>query len=164
MDRHNRPRTTPRAFGPDRSLAQRPRQPWATISPCRTRPTSGHIWTSETPAGGSSGARHSRSRGAPVPSSRCWSGSASPRTTGRSPFLSLVGRRTGKPRPVSVAMIALDDRRYVGAPNGTTAWLVNLAAMDMVMLTIGREPTLAVRPTPLELGPERDAVIRAAGR
>ena len=61
-------------------------------------------------------------------------------------------------------MITLDDRRYVGAPNGTTAWIVNLAAMDMVMLTIGREPTLAVRPTPLELGPERDAVIRAAGR
>jgi len=78
--------------------------------------------------------------------------------------LSLVGRRTGKARPVSVAMVTLDDRRYVGAPNGTTAWIVNLAAMDIVMLTIGREPTLAVRPTPLELGLERDAVIRAAGR
>lgn len=78
--------------------------------------------------------------------------------------LSLVGRRTGKARAVFVAMIMVDDRRYVGAPNGTTAWLVNLAAMETVMLTIAREAPLAVHPTPLELGPERDAVISAAGR
>ena len=78
--------------------------------------------------------------------------------------LSLIGRKTGMARPVSVGLVVLGGRRYVGHANGMTAWLFNLAEMETVMLTIAREPALAVHPIALELGPERDAVIDAAGR
>lgn len=75
--------------------------------------------------------------------------------------LALVGHKTGISRPVTVAMISLDGRRYVGSANGKTPWLTNLAAMETVTLTFARDRPVVVRPTLLELGPERDAVIRA---
>lgn len=78
--------------------------------------------------------------------------------------LSLVGRTSGVARPVLVAMIELNGRRYVGNPNGATAWISNLTAMDRVTLTFARKPPLTAHPTILRLGPERDAVVRATAR
>ncbi|HEV2006576.1 MAG TPA: hypothetical protein VGQ85_08185 [Candidatus Limnocylindrales bacterium] len=75
--------------------------------------------------------------------------------------LAIVGRKTGRPRPVTVALINLDGRRYVGHANGAATWVTNLGAMDAVTLTVPRSPPVTVHPTPLFLGPERDAVIRA---
>lgn len=78
--------------------------------------------------------------------------------------LSLVGRRTGRPRPVLLTLLVLDGRWYVGHPNGQAGWLSNLEAVDSVMLTIPRRPSVRVRSIPLGLGPERELVIRATSR
>jgi hypothetical protein len=75
--------------------------------------------------------------------------------------LSLVGRKTGRPRLVLVTLLRVDGRWYVGHPDGQTAWLANLGATESVALTIPRQPPVQVRSVPLGLGPERDAVIRA---
>src|SRR5204863_7523203 len=48
--------------------------------------------------------------------------------------LRLVGRRTGKPRPVLVGMLRVGSSRYVGHPNGDTAWIRNLEAAGTVQL------------------------------
>jgi hypothetical protein len=78
--------------------------------------------------------------------------------------LGLVGRRTGLPRPVLVGLLRIDDRLYVGHPSGSTPWLANLAAADAVTLRARNRPQLRVHSTPLVLGLERDAAIRAAAR
>src|SRR5258706_12665357 len=75
--------------------------------------------------------------------------------------LSLVGRKTGRPRPVLVTLLSVDGRWYVGHPDGQTAWLANLGAAESVALTLPRQPPVHVRSVPLGLGGERDAVIRA---
>lgn len=75
--------------------------------------------------------------------------------------LSLVGRKTDRPRPVLVTLLRVDGRWYVGHPDGPAAWLANLGAATSVKLTIPRRPPVYVRSVPLGLGPERDAVIRA---
>jgi hypothetical protein len=75
--------------------------------------------------------------------------------------LSLVGRQTGRPRPVLVTLLTVGGRWYVGHPNGTAGWLANLAAAKSAMLTIPRQAPVRVRSIPLGLGPEREAVIRA---
>jgi hypothetical protein len=75
--------------------------------------------------------------------------------------LALVGRRTGRPRPVLVTLLQVDGRWYVGHPNGPAAWLANLAASPSVSLTIPRQPPLRVRSIPLGVGPERTSVIWA---
>jgi len=78
--------------------------------------------------------------------------------------LSLVGRKTGRRRDVLVGMSRIDGHLYVGHPNGPTAWLANLAAADAATLRIKHEPPVQVRSVPLDLGPERDAAIRATAR
>ena len=78
--------------------------------------------------------------------------------------LRLLGRKTGKPRPVLVGMSRIEGRWYVGHPSGPTAWLANLSAADAVTLVIPHQPPIKVRSTPLGLGPEREAAIRAAAR
>lgn len=75
--------------------------------------------------------------------------------------LALVGRRTGRPRPVLLTLIRLDGHWYVGHPNGPRAWLANLRAADTVELRLPRGRDATVRPSGLPLGPERDAVIQA---
>lgn len=78
--------------------------------------------------------------------------------------LHLVGRKTGRRRDVLVGMSRIDGRLYVGHPNGPTAWLANLAAADAATLQIKHQPPIQVRSVPLDLGPERDAAIRATAR
>ena len=75
--------------------------------------------------------------------------------------LSLVGRRTGRPRPVLVTVIRLRGAWYVGHPNGPAAWLANLEAAGVVTATLLGSPPVRLRSTPLPVGPEREAVIRA---
>jgi hypothetical protein len=75
--------------------------------------------------------------------------------------LDLVGRRSGRPRPVLVTLIHVAGRLYVGHPNGPAGWLSNLEGARSVRLTMARAAPVLVRSIPLGLGPERDAVIRA---
>lgn len=78
--------------------------------------------------------------------------------------LRLVGRRTGRPRNVLIGMSRIDGRLYVGHPNGPTAWLANLDAVDAATLHVKHQPAIQVRSVPLPLGPEREAAIRATAR
>ncbi len=78
--------------------------------------------------------------------------------------LALVGRRSGRPRPVLVTMIRLAGNWYVGHPNGRCSWIENLAATDTVEMTLPRQEPLLVRPVVLRLGLERDTVIEETGQ
>jgi hypothetical protein len=78
--------------------------------------------------------------------------------------LPLVGRRTGRARPVIVGLIRHGEHWYVGHPNGPRPWLANLAATDSLVVTPPRSSPLRVRAIPLEVGAEREAVIRAGAR
>jgi hypothetical protein len=75
--------------------------------------------------------------------------------------LRLVGRRTGRPRPVLVTLIRVRGAWYVGHPNGPAAWLANLEAAGVVTATLLGFPPVRLRATFLPVGPERTAVIRA---
>lgn len=77
--------------------------------------------------------------------------------------LSLMGRHSGRPRPVLVTLIRVGAAWYVGHPNGPRPWLSNLAAADTFDITLPRQEPVRVRAVPLRLGPERDAVIRETG-
>jgi hypothetical protein len=73
----------------------------------------------------------------------------------------LVGRRTGRERPVFLGLLRVGERRYLGHPDRACAWTLNLEAAGGGVLEHPdgtREPFAVVR---LEPGPERDAVIRA---
>jgi hypothetical protein len=78
--------------------------------------------------------------------------------------LRLVGRKSGRPRPVLVTLIRRGGRWYVGHPNGERPWLANLAAAPSVPLVIPHLGAVAVRGVPLRLGRERDEVIRETAR
>jgi len=75
--------------------------------------------------------------------------------------LRLVGRRSGRPRPILVTLIRVEDAWYVGHPNGPRAWLANLSAADSVPVGLPRGGTINMRGRPLGLGEERNRVIRA---
>jgi hypothetical protein len=75
--------------------------------------------------------------------------------------LDLIGRRTGRPRPVLLTLIRLRGAWYVGHPNGPAAWLGNLKAAGVVTATLLGSPPVRLRATLLPVGPERTAVIRA---
>jgi hypothetical protein len=80
---------------------------------------------------------------------------------GRVVDLQTTGRRSGRRRRTLVTELTFEGRRYVGHPNGQTAWMRNLdAAADATVLRQNGAPqtVLAVR---LEPGLERDGVIRA---
>jgi hypothetical protein len=74
--------------------------------------------------------------------------------------LHLLGRRSGRPRPVLLTLIRFDGAWYVGHPNGPRAWLANLAAADSAVMSLPRSGSVRVRGVALRLGRERDAVIR----
>ena len=74
--------------------------------------------------------------------------------------LRLVGRRTGRPRPLLLTLIRWDGQWYVGHPNGPRPWLANLASADSLMMMLPRSGAVRVRGRPLHLGREREAVIR----
>jgi hypothetical protein len=83
---------------------------------------------------------------------------------GNTLVLEVVGRRTGIPRRVFLGLLVVGDRRYLGHPDGACAWTLNLyAAGRGRLLQPGRAPEL-VAASPLPVGPEREAVIRATFR
>jgi hypothetical protein len=75
--------------------------------------------------------------------------------------LRYVGRRSGRRRRTLATLLDVDGRWYVGHPNGPAAWVRNVEATGVVDI----EPpgahgsNFAVRR--VDVGPERDAVIRA---
>jgi hypothetical protein len=76
--------------------------------------------------------------------------------------LVVVGRKTGRERHHLITLIDVDSRLYVGHPNHRSQWARNLEAGGGTLLRRGFEPT-RVRAIRLDPGPERSAVIAAAG-
>jgi deazaflavin-dependent oxidoreductase (nitroreductase family) len=75
--------------------------------------------------------------------------------------LETVGRRSGRPRRTLLTVLTFDGRRYVGHPDGPTAWTRNLEAGGPVAVRYRLGATVPIRALRLEAGPERDGVIRA---
>jgi deazaflavin-dependent oxidoreductase (nitroreductase family) len=74
--------------------------------------------------------------------------------------LVVVGRRSGRPRPVMVGLLRVGGQWYVGHPNGEAAqWVRNLAAAGQATIRFRDGTTVAVRASALTPGPERDRVI-----
>ncbi|HEY7735589.1 MAG TPA: hypothetical protein VH813_02220 [Candidatus Limnocylindrales bacterium] len=75
--------------------------------------------------------------------------------------LHIPGRRTGRRYRTLLTLLAIDDRWYVGHPNGDAGWTRNLAAAGRATLVASDGSTRDVAPIRLYGGPEREAVIRA---
>lgn len=75
--------------------------------------------------------------------------------------LVIVGRRSGRPRPVLVGLLEVDGRWYVGHPNGPVHWTKNLGAAGRATLLRPGMAPLEVTAEPLSPGPERSAAIAA---
>ena len=76
----------------------------------------------------------------------------------------VMGRRSGRPRSVFLGLLRVGGRRYLGHPDTSCAWTLNLDAAgggELEGRDGEREPFRAVL---LEPGPEREAVIRATFR
>ena len=83
---------------------------------------------------------------------------------GNTLVLEVAGRRTGIQRRVFLGLLVVGDRRYLGHPDGSCAWTLNLdAAGGGRLLCPGRAPE-RVAASPLRAGREREAVIRATFR
>jgi len=75
--------------------------------------------------------------------------------------LVIVGRRSGRPRPVLVGLLEVDGRWYVGHPNGPAQWTRNLEAAGRAIVRRPGMPPFEVTVQPLPPGPERSAAVRA---
>jgi hypothetical protein len=88
------------------------------------------------------------------------------RTQPTTPFeeFVFVGRRSGRERRLLLALHVVDGAWYVGHPNGTSNWIRNLEGAGGC--TVVRRDGVPIKVAAAELarGPERDAVIAAAGR
>lgn len=74
-------------------------------------------------------------------------------------LLTVRGRKSGRPRTVSMVILARDGQRYLGAPFGEVNWVRNLRAVGEATLTRGlRSETVGAR----ELPPQEAAVILRA--
>ena len=80
---------------------------------------------------------------------------------GRTVELRTLGRRTGRPRVVLLTLLTVEGRRYVGHPNGRSAWTDNVGATGWAELDPPGPGGPRFAAVPLAPGPERDAVIRA---
>ncbi len=78
--------------------------------------------------------------------------------------LEVAGRRTGRPRSVLVGLLRVNDRWYVGHPNGTAAWIANLAASPRARVWPGPNAPVDATATELAPGDERTRVIEATAR
>ena len=76
--------------------------------------------------------------------------------------LTVVGRRTGRPRSTWVTLLLADGRWYVGHPNGRAGWALNLAAAGSGTVAHGGGRATPVRAFLLPDRPERDRAIAAA--
>jgi hypothetical protein len=86
------------------------------------------------------------------------------RGLGNTVELRVAGRHSGSPRRVLVGLLLIGDRRYVGHANATATWTRNLAAAGRGELSVDGAAEIACTAIPLTPGPERDAVVAAAGR
>lgn len=80
---------------------------------------------------------------------------------GRTVDVRVVGRRSGRPRPVLVTLLTVGGARYVGHPNGEAPWARNVEAAGGFELGLADGRRSSVRAVRLPHGAERDAVIRA---
>ena len=78
--------------------------------------------------------------------------------------LRVDGRYSGVERALPVGQLTVGHRRYVGHPNGDTAWTVNLRAADTARISGAHGRVDRVRPVVLAPGAEREAVVRATFR
>jgi len=78
--------------------------------------------------------------------------------------LAVPGRRSARSRDVLVGLLRVDDRWYVGHPNGPAAWTRNLDAAGEAVIPPSSSISVRVSATRLGPGPERDAAIRATAR
>ncbi|MBA2314254.1 MAG: hypothetical protein H0V87_02620 [Chloroflexi bacterium] len=79
----------------------------------------------------------------------------------RSVEVRVSGRRTGTARSTLVTLLTVDDRLYVGHPNGPAGWTRNLDAVGKALLGFEDDSVEPVRAVRLFAGPERESVIRA---
>ena len=78
--------------------------------------------------------------------------------------LRVRGRRTGRERRLLLTSLALDGRRYIGHPNGDTAWTRNLDAAPSAEIADRHGRANAVTAVRLPPGEERTRVIVATAR
>jgi hypothetical protein len=78
--------------------------------------------------------------------------------------LTVRGRRTGRDRSVLVGLISVDDRWYVGHPNGDVAWTANLETARTARVAPRPGSVVEVGAAPLGPGRERASVIAATSR
>lgn len=75
--------------------------------------------------------------------------------------LAVQGRRSGRERSVLVGLLTVDERWYVGHPNGAVAWTRNLDTAGEATVRPWGGAAIRVAATRLAVGTERDAVIIA---
>jgi hypothetical protein len=75
--------------------------------------------------------------------------------------LDVVGRRTGRPRPLIVTSLSVNGALYVGHPNGDVGWTRNVESVGVVRVVSADASERQMRAVRLRPGPERESVIRA---
>lgn len=83
---------------------------------------------------------------------------------GNTVILEVRGRRSGRPRRVFLGLLRAGDSAYLGHPDGTCAWTLNLDATGRGRVLRHDRPPADVQLVKLGHGPERDAVVRATFR
>jgi len=78
--------------------------------------------------------------------------------------LTVSGRRSGLPRTVLLGLLGVDGRRYLGRPDVSCPWTLNLEASGEGLLRQAGSPDERVRAERLPQAGERERVIRATFR
>ncbi len=78
--------------------------------------------------------------------------------------LVVAGRRTGRTRAVLLGLLQLDQRWYLGHPNGSANWTRNLDAAGSASIVLRHGPPIEIRPELLPDGDERNRVIAMTWR
>ena len=78
--------------------------------------------------------------------------------------LTVAGRRSGLPRKVLLGLLGVDGRRYLGHPDVSCPWTLNLEASGEGLLHQPGSPQERVRARRLPPAEERERVIRATFR
>lgn len=78
--------------------------------------------------------------------------------------LRVVGRQSGKPRPVLLGLLRDGDRWFLGHPNGDVPWTRNLEAAGTAELVLRWPRAVPMRATRLPPGDLRDRAILATSQ
>lgn len=78
--------------------------------------------------------------------------------------LRVVGRRSGRPRPVLLGLLRDGDQWFLGHPNGDVPWTRNLESAGFAELSLRWPSAVKIRATRLADGPVRDRAILATGQ